>query len=239
MALQTNGLIIPRNMYLRLSIFNINGGSLESTASIVNKLKEMPVEFKERKYYEGFSDVDTDGNMISVYYTIGQPVNVQVMKDGAMKPQVIYSQGQCEYIIHVKEKYLECRGTSWVARRGLLPLTNMLGVEFTRVSLDENAMTTLCRDASMVKTVRIANLENPSLSRIELSGEILDSAEWSIYRRQGTIRYFKGYLDLPTGAKIDAEVTNKGSIVIYKHGIGIPAEDVIATVNMIKKLAQN
>jgi len=238
MALQTNGLIIPRGMVLPLRLFHINGGTLGSTPSVVNKLKEMPVEFKNRKYYEGFSDVDTDGKMISVYYTVGQPVTVQVMKDGEMSTQVVYSQGRCEYILHVKDNYLECRGTGWVTKKGLIPLMNALGVEFDGVNLDENSMVTLCRDAAMVKTVQISELDNPALSKIQLNGAILDSAEWTIYRRQGVIKYFRGFIDLPTGGQISAQVTNKGSMLIYKRGEGIPAEDVIAAVNMIKKLAK-
>ncbi|MBN1327950.1 MAG: hypothetical protein JXA54_00630 [Candidatus Heimdallarchaeota archaeon] len=239
MALQTNGLIIPRGMVLPLRLFHINGGTLGSSPSIVNKLKEMPIEFKDRKYYEGFSDVDTDGNMISVYYTIGQPITVQRMQDGEMSPQVVYSQGRCEYIIHIKEKYLECRGTSWVAKKGLIPLMNALEVEFDGINLDENSMVSLCKDAAMVKSVQIANLDNPALTQIQLNGEILDSAEWTIYRRQGTIKFFRGFIDLPTGGQISAQVTNQGSMLIYKRGEGIPAEDVIAAVNMIKKLAKN
>ena len=239
MALQTNGLIIPRGMVLPLRLFHINGGTLGSTPSIVNKLKGMPIEFKDRKYYEGFSEVDTDGNMISVYYTIGQPINVQRMQDGEMSSQVVYSQGRCEYIIHVKEKYLESRGTSWVSKKGLIPLMNALGVEFEGVNLDEKSMVTLCKDAAMVKSVQISNLDNPALSQIQLNGEILDSAEWTIYRRQGTIKFFRGFIDLPTGGQISAQVTNHGSMLIYKRGVGIPAEDVIAAVNMIKKLAKN
>ncbi|MCF2143485.1 MAG: hypothetical protein K9W42_07270 [Candidatus Heimdallarchaeota archaeon] len=238
MALQTNGLIIPRGMVLPLKLFQINGGSLGSASTIVNKLKEHPVEFKERKYYEGFSDVDSNGNMISVYYTIGQPITVHRMKDGEMTPQVVYSQGKCEYIIHVREKFLECRGTSWVVKKGLTPLMEILGVEFDGVHLDENSMVTLCRNAALVKTVQISDLDNPALSQIQLSGEILDSAEWTIYRRQGTIRYFRGFIDLPTGGQLSAQVTNKGSMLIYKRGVGIPAEDVIAAVNMIMKLAK-
>ena len=109
MALQTNGLIIPRGMVLPLRLYHVNGGSLGAASTIVRKLKEHPIEFKERKFYEGFSDVDTDGSMISVYYTVGQPITVQRMKDGEMETQAIYSQGRCEYIIHIKEKYLECR----------------------------------------------------------------------------------------------------------------------------------
>jgi len=100
-------------------------------------------------------------------------------------------------------------------------------------------MVTLCRDAANVKTVQISNLDNPSLSQIQLSGEILDSAEWTIYRRQGVIRFFRGFIDLPTGGQISAQVTNTGSMLIYKRGEGIPAEDVIATVNMIMKLAKS
>ena len=80
MALITNGLIIPRGMVLPLRLYHINGGSLGAASTIVNKLKQHPVEFKERKYYEGFSDVDSNGRMISVYYTIGQPITVQRMQ---------------------------------------------------------------------------------------------------------------------------------------------------------------
>lgn len=239
MALQTNGLIIPRGMVLPLRLYHVNGGSLGAASTIVRKLKEHPVEFKERKFYEGFSDVDTDGSMISVYYTVGQPINVQRMKDGEMETQAIYSQGRCEYIIHTKEKYLECRGTSWVSKKGLLPLMSILGVEFDGVNLSESSMVSLCRDAALVKTVQISELDNPALSQIQLSGEILDSAEWTIYRRQGVIRYFRGYIDLPTGSQISAQITNKGTLLIYKRGVGIPAEDVIAAVSMVMKLTKN
>ncbi len=239
MALQTNGLIIPRGMVLPLRLYHINEGSLGAASTIVNKLKQYPVEFKKRKYYEGFSDVDSNGRMISVHYTMGQEITVQRMKDDKLKTQAVYSQGQCEYIIHVKEKYLECRGTSWVAKKGLGPLMNILGVEFDSVSLNENSMVSLCRDAAMVKTVQISELDNPALSQIQLNGEILDSAEWTIYRRQGIIRFFRGHIDLPTGGQISAQITNKGTLLIYKRGEGIPAEDVIAAVNIIMKLAKN
>jgi len=239
MALQTNGLIIPRGMVLPLRLYHINGGSLGAASTIVRKLKEQPIEFKERKFYEGFSDVDTDGSMISVYYTVGQPITVQRMKDGEMETQAVYSQGRCEYIIHTKEKYLECRGTSWVTKKGLLPLMNILGVDFDGINLSENSMVSLCRDAALVKTVQISELDNPALSQIQLSGEILDSAEWTIYRRQGVIRYFRGYIDLPTKSQISAQITNKGTLLIYKRGVGIPAEDVIAIVSMIMEKAKN
>jgi len=137
MTLQTNGLIIPRGMVLPLRLYHINGGStFGSTTSVVNKLKEHPIQFFEQKYYEGFTDVDSDGSMISVYYTIGQPIVVQRMKDGEMSTQVVYSQGRCEYIFHTKEKYLECRGTSWVAKKGLITLMNILGVEFEGIQLN-------------------------------------------------------------------------------------------------------
>ncbi|NHJ03706.1 MAG: hypothetical protein EAX90_02705 [Candidatus Heimdallarchaeota archaeon] len=239
MALQTNGLIIPRGMVLPLRLYHINGGSIGSASTIVNKLKEHKVEFKDRRFYEGFSDVDSNGNMISVYYTIGQPITVQRMKDNELTTEVVFSQGRCEYIIHVKEKYLECRGTSWVAKKGIVPLMNILNVEFDGINLNENSMVTLCRDAAMVKTVQISELDNPALSQIQLSGEILDSAEWTIYRRQGIIRYFRGFIDLPTGSQISAQITNKGTMLIYKRGEGIPAEDVISAVNMLMKLAKN
>ncbi len=239
MALQTNGLIIPRGMVLPLRLYHINGGAIGAASTIVKKLKEYPVEFKERKFYEGFSEVDTDGSMISVYYTIGQPITVQQMKDGEMQTHVVYSQGRCEYIIHTREKYLECRGTSWVAKKGLVPLMSILGVEFDGVNLSENAMVTLCRDAELVKTVQISELDNPALSQIQLSGQILDSAEWTIYRRQGIIRFFRGFLDLDNAGQISAQITNNGTMLIYKRGEGIPAQDVIAAVSMIMKLAKN
>ena len=238
MALQTNGLIIPKGDYLLLRLYHIEGG-FGSTAAIVNKLKDNPVEFQNRKFYEGFDDVDTDGNMISVYYTVGQPITVQRMKGEELTPEIIYSQGRCEYIIHVKEKFLEYRGTSWVAKRGLIRLQEILGTEFKSVNLNENTMVTLCRDAALVKTVKIADLDNPALSRIELNGEILDSAEWTIYRRQGTIKFFKGFIELPNRKQINAQISNKGSMLIYKKGYGIPAEDVISAVSMLMKVAQN
>ena len=90
-----------------------------------------------------------------------------------------------------------------------------------------------------VKTVKIADLDNPALSRIELNGEILDSAEWTIYRRQGTIKFFKGFIELPNRKQINAQISNKGSMLIYKKGYGIPAEDVISAVSMLMKVAQN
>lgn len=239
MALQTNGLIIPRGMVLPLRLYHVNGGSLGSAQTIVRKLKEHPVEFKDRKYYEGFSDVDTDSSMISVYYTIGQPVTVQRMKDDQLTTEVVYSQGRCEYIIHTKEKYLECRGTSWVSKKGLAPLMELLGVEFNGVNLNDVDMVNLCKDAALLKTVQISELENQALNQIQLNGDILDSAEWTIYRRQGTIRYFRGFIDLPTGSQISAQISNKGTLLIYKRGEGIPAEDVISAVSMIMKMTKN
>ncbi len=103
----------------------------------------------------------------------------------------------------------------------------------------DSNMVSLCRNAALVKTVQISELDNPNLSQIQLNGEILDSAEWTIYRRQGVIRYFRGHVDLPTGSQISAQITNKGTMLIYKRGEGIPAEDVIAAVSMIMKLAKD
>ncbi|NHJ84007.1 MAG: hypothetical protein FK734_01010 [Asgard group archaeon] len=239
MALQTDGLIIPRGMVLPLSLYHINGGSLGSAKTLVDKLNEHPIEFKDRKYYEGFDDADTDGSMISVYYTIGQPITVQRMQGDELTTQVVYSQGRCEYIIHVKDKFLECRGTSWVAKKGLAPLMNILGVEFERVRINDDSMIEMCRDASMVKTIQISEIEDPALSQIQLNGNIMESAEWTVYRRRGVIRYFRGYLVLPTGGQLSAQVTNKGTMLIYKTREGIPAKDVIAAVDMVKKLTKN
>ncbi len=239
MALQTNGLIIPRGLVLPLRLYHVNGGSLGSAQTIVRKLKERPVVFKDRKYYEGFSDVDTDSNMISVYYTIGQPVTVQRMKDDQLTTEVVYSQGKCEYIIHTKQKFLECRGTSWVTKKGLAPLMELLGVEFDGVNLNDTAMVNLCKDAALLKTVQISELENQALNQIQLNGNILDSAEWTIYRRQGVIRYFRGFIDLPTGSQISAQISNEGTLLIYKRGEGIPVKDVISAVSMVMKMAEN
>ena len=125
MALQTNGLIIPRGMVLPVKLYRINGDGLGGKASVTEKLEKHPVEFKNKKFYEGFSEVDSDGKMISVIYTIGQPITVQRMKDGELTSQVIYSQGRCEYIFHLKEQFLECRGASWVAKKGLAPLRDL------------------------------------------------------------------------------------------------------------------
>ncbi|MFW9924260.1 MAG: hypothetical protein ACFFDW_13325 [Candidatus Thorarchaeota archaeon] len=240
MALQTNGLIIPRGMVLPLRLYHINGGSVGSASKITEKLAQHPVEFKERRFYEGFSDIDTNGNMISVYYTIGQPITVQRIKDGELTTEVVFSQGRCEYIFHVKEKYLECRGTSWVAKRGLAPLMELLGVEFDSVSLNEDAMLSLCKGAALVKTVQISELDNPTLSQIQLNGnDILETPEWVTYRRQGKVRYFRGYIDLPTGGQVSAQITNHGSMLIYKRGEGIPAEDVISAVSLLMEHAKN
>ncbi|MEA2071677.1 MAG: hypothetical protein U9O98_10370 [Asgard group archaeon] len=237
MALQTQGLIIPRGLVLPLRLYNINGGDLENVSTIIEKLQEHEIEFKENRYYEGFSEVETDGNMISALYTIGQPITVQRLKEEQLSTERIYSQGRCEYIFHVKEKYLECRGPSWVIKKGLAPLSTILAIEFENIILDEGAMVKLCRDAAEVKYVQISDLNNPALSKIQLDGQVMDSAEWSIYRRQGIIRYFRGYIDLPTGGQISAQVSNKGSVLIYKRGEGIPAEDVISAVRKIMKLA--
>ncbi len=239
MALQVNGLIIPRGMVLPLRLYHVNGGTLGSAQTIVKKLKEHPVEFKNRKFYEGFSDVDTDSNMISVYYTIGQPITVQRMKDDQITNEVVYSQGKCEYIIHTKQKYLECRGTSWVSKKGLVPLMELLGVEFDSVNLNDTAMVNLCKDAALLKTVQISDLENQALNKIQLNGDILDSAEWTIYRRQGVISYFRGFIDLPNRSQISAQISNKGTLLIYKRGEGIPAKDVISAISLVMKMAEN
>jgi len=238
MGIQTNGLIIPRGMVLPLSLYHVNNGTLGSAQTIVKKLKEHPVEFKDRKFYEGFSEVEVHGNMVSVDYTIGQPISVQRIKNDELTTEVVYSQGTCKYVFHIKEKYLECRGTSWVAKKGLAPLMEVFDVEFDGVSLNETAMVNLCKDAALLKTVQISELENQALSKIQLNGDILDSAEWTIYRRQGTIKYFRGFIDLPTGSQISAQITNKGTLLIYKRGHGIPAEDVISAVSMVIKMAK-
>ncbi|MBD3192381.1 MAG: hypothetical protein GF308_17210 [Candidatus Heimdallarchaeota archaeon] len=237
MALQTNGLIIPKGLMLPVRLYHINGDRVGSKNSIMEKLAEYPVEFKQRKYYEGFSEIDSDGKMISAIYTIGQPVNVQRLKDQELTRQVVYSHGQCEYIFHIKGKFLECRGASWVVKKGLNILSQLLEADFNAVRLDESAMVSLCRDAALVKAVDITDLDNPALQQIQLKGEILDSAEWTIYRRQGVIRYFRGLIDLPTGGQISAQISNKGSMLIYKRGDGIPAEDLIATIDLIMKMA--
>ncbi len=239
MALQVNGLIIPQGMVLPLRLYHVNGGSLGNAETIVRKLKEHPVEFKNRRFYEGFSDIDTDSNMISVYYTVGQQVTVQRMKNDQLIAEVVYSQGKCEYIIHIRERYLECRGKSWVAKKGLAPLMELLGVEFNSVNLNETAMIDLCKDAASLKTVQISELENPAISRIQLNGDILNSAEWAMYRRQGVIRYFKGYIELPSGSQISAQISNKGTLRIDKRGDGIPAQDVISVVSLVMKMAEN
>jgi hypothetical protein len=239
MALQTNGLIIPNGLVLPLQLFHINGGKLGRSETIVEHLKQHPVEFKKNKYYEGFSEVDSNGKMISVIYTIGQPIAVKRLKGDELSREVVYSQGRCEFIFHPKQKFVECRGPSWASKKGLGVLQNILNVEFETPNLNETAMVTLCKDATLVKSVQIADLDNPSLNKIQLSGEILDSAEWSIYRRQGTIRYFQGLLDLPSGNQLSTRISNKGTILIYKRGEGIPAQDVISTVKMIMKLANN
>ena len=239
MALQVNGLIIPQGMVLPLRLYHVNGGSLGNAETIVRKLKEHPVEFKNRRFYEGFSDIDTDSNMISVYYTVGQQVTVQRMKNDQLIAEVVYSQGKCEYIIHIRERYLECRGKSWVAKKGLAPLMELLGVEFNSVNLNETAMIDLCKDPALLKTVQISELENPAISRIQLNGDILNSAEWAMYRRQGVIRYFKGYIELPSGSQISAQISNKGTLRIDKRGDGIPAQDVISVVSLVMKMAEN
>ncbi|MHA1154996.1 MAG: hypothetical protein ACTSQK_02720 [Candidatus Heimdallarchaeota archaeon] len=239
MALQVNGLIIPQGMVLPLRLYHVNGGSLGNAETIVRKLKQHPVEFKDRRFYEGFSDIDTDSNMISVYYTVGQQVKVQRMKNDQLIAEVVYSQGKCEYIIHIRERYLECRGKSWVAKKGLAPLMELLGVEFNSVNLNETAMIDLCKDAALLKTVQISELENPAISRIQLNGDILNSAEWAMYRRQGVIRYFKGYIELPSGSQISAQISNKGTLRIDKRGDGIPAQDVISVVSLVMKMAEN
>ncbi len=239
MALQVNGLIIPQGMVLPLRLYHVNGGSLGNAETIVRKLKQHPVEFKDRRFYEGFSDIDTDSNMISVYYTVGQQVTVQRMKNDQLIAEVVYSQGKCEYIIHIRERYLECRGKSWVAKKGLAPLMELLGVEFNSVNLNETAMIDLCKDAALLKTVQISELENPAISRIQLNGDILNSAEWAMYRRQGVIRYFKGYIELPSGSQISAQISNKGTLRIDKRGDGIPAQDVISVVSLVMKMAEN
>lgn len=239
MALQVNGLIIPQGMVLPLRLYHVNGGSLGNAETIVRKLKQHPVEFKDRRFYEGFSDIDTDSNMISVYYTVGQQVTVQRMKNDQLIAEVVYAQGKCEYIIHIRERYLECRGKSWVAKKGLAPLMELLGVEFNSVNLNETAMIDLCKDAALLKTVQISELENPAISRIQLNGDILNSAEWAMYRRQGVIRYFKGYIELPSGSQISAQISNKGTLRIDKRGDGIPAQDVISVVSLVMKMAEN
>ncbi|MHA1463257.1 MAG: hypothetical protein ACTSQ0_09340 [Candidatus Heimdallarchaeota archaeon] len=239
MALQVNGLIIPQGMVLPLRLYHVNGGSLGNAETIVRKLKQHPVEFKDRRFYEGFSDIDTDSNMISVYYTVGQQVTVQRMKNDQLIAEIVYSQGKCEYIIHIRERYLECRGKSWVAKKGLAPLMELLGVEFNSVNLNETAMIDLCKDAALLKTVQISELENPAISRIQLNGDILNSAEWAMYRRQGVIRYFKGYIELPSGSQISAQISNKGTLRIDKRGDGIPAQDVISVVSLVMKMAEN
>ncbi|NHJ40715.1 MAG: hypothetical protein FK731_11845 [Asgard group archaeon] len=239
MAIQINGLIIPRGMALSLRLYHINGRALSNTTNIINKLKEYPVELKERRFYEGFSDIELNGNIITVAYTIGQPIRIQRLKDGELTTETLFSQGNCIYVIHPKEKYLECRGTTWVVKKGLPQLMEALNVEFDRISLDQESMNILCKEAIDVSSVLITDIRNHELTKIQLNGAVLKTSQWSIFRKQGTIRAFKGLIELTTGGTISTRITNEGSMLIYKKGDGIPVDDVDATVNTIMKLVNN
>jgi hypothetical protein len=239
MAIQINGLIIPRGMALSLRLYHINGRSMGSTANIVNKLKDYPVDLKEGRFYEGFSDIETNGNVIQVAYTIGQPIRIQRLKDGELTTETLFSQGNCIYVLHPKEKYLECRGTTWVVKKGLPQLMDILNVEFDQLAIDQQSMNDLCKEAIDVSSVLITDIRNHELTKIQLNGAVLKTSQWSIFRKQGTIRAFKGQIELTTGGTISARITNEGSMLIYKTGDGIPVDDVDATVNTIMKLVNN
>jgi hypothetical protein len=239
MAIQINGLIIPRGMALSLRLYHINGKSMGSTASIVNDLKKYPVDMKEGRFYEGFSDIETNGNVIQVSYTIGQPIRIQRLKDGELTTETLFSQGNCIYVIHPKENYLECRGTAWVVKKGLTQLEDKLEVKFNPLAIDQQSMNELCREAYDVSSVVITDIRNHELTKIQLNGEVLKTSQWSIFRKQGTIRAFKGLIELTTGGTISARITNEGSMLIYKTGDGIPVDDVDATVNTIMKKVNN
>lgn len=239
MAIQINGLIIPRGMALSLRLYHINGRPLGNTTSIINKLKDYPVELKERRFYEGFSDIESNGNIITASYTIGQPIRIQRLKDGELTTETLFSQGNCIYVIHPKEKYLECRGTTWVVKKGLPQLMEALNTEFDRIAIDQHSMNILCKEAIDVSSVSITDIRNHELTKIQLNGAVLRTSQWSIFRKQGTIRAFKGLIELTTGGTISTRITNEGSMLIYKKGDGIPVDDVDATVNTIMKLVNN
>ncbi|MHA1125164.1 MAG: hypothetical protein ACTSO7_09680 [Candidatus Heimdallarchaeota archaeon] len=239
MATETNGYVSHTGMVLPLRLYQINGGTVGSVNTVLNKIKSAPVEFKERKYYEGFDEWQIHGgDTVSVDYTVGQSIKVQRMKDNNIVSEQVYSQGKCKFNIHTRDKYLECRGTSWVVKKGLSLLMNVLGIEFAGIRLDDSSMVNICKKAELIKTVKISEMDNPGLSQIQLSGNIMESAEWAVYRRQGEIKFIRGDIILPNKEVISAQITNNGSMLIYKTGKGIPAKNVMSAVDMIIDLSK-
>lgn len=237
---QSGELINPSGMMLPLRLYKINGGPLGSAESIEYRLKNYPVEFKNRRYYEGFSDVELDNGIIRFQFTTGQEISVQTMRDMRFRQENVYSQGKCEYLFHLDKKFLECRGTSWVAKKGITLLQDLLGIEFEKARLSENAMSRLCRDAKLVKSVQISNIDDPNLEQIQINGDVLGTSQWSEYRPKGIIQYFRGHIKVPeNGRKLSVQVTNKGTMLIYKTRDGIAEQDVIYAVNMIMNLSEN
>ncbi|NHJ46663.1 MAG: hypothetical protein FK733_02635 [Asgard group archaeon] len=237
-----NGAIVPAGPALSLRVYFINGGRLDSAQKIVEKLKEFELEYlKADNYYEGFFKPTINGNLVEVEYYTGQLINIYTKNNGDLNPEPIYSQGKCEYIIHPKEKFLECRHTTWAAKKGLQLLYKALGVEFEPVVLSSDAMKDICKKAFKVTSVSIGGLDDDDdLSKFQLTGEnVLETTYWRMYSKRGTIKAVKGLIDLNSGGRVNVRITNKGSMLVYRDHTGsIDVNDIAALNKMVLDLAK-
>jgi hypothetical protein len=235
MSIEDNGTIIPSGTALSIKLFHINGGSLGSTSAIIKKLQDHEMFFKERSFYQGFSKIESNGNLVECEYYVGQPIKVYTYKDGKLESKPVFSQGKCKFIINPKEKYLVCRDSSWVVKKGLVQLANALGVEFDSVELSYNAMNQLCKEAEDVSGMTISNMKDHDLTSIQFTGGVTNFT-WRPYARMGNIKAVKALIELNTGGMVNARITNKGSMLLY--GSRIDRDDIDATIKMILRLAE-
>jgi hypothetical protein len=149
-------------------------------------------------------------------------INIYSKNNGSITADPVYSQGMCEYIIHPKEGYLECRHTSWAAKKGLSILSDALDVDFEDVYLDNTAMKEICDEAEEITYVALGDLgDTEDMSRFQLSGKnVLSTSYWKMYNREGRsrIKAIKGRIGLATGGEVNVRISNKGSMLFYKSG---------------------
>jgi hypothetical protein len=238
-----NGAVVPAGPALSVRVYVINGRRLGSAKNIVQKLNEHELYFKNvEKYYEGFFKPSINGDLVEVEYYTGQLINVYSKNNGDLRSEPIYSQGKCEYIIHPTDGYLECRHTTWVAKKGLRLLEEALDVEFEPVFLDSSSMKEICDKAFQVTSVSIGGLdESEDLSKFQLTGDnVLETTYWRMYSKRGTIKAVKGLIDLTSGGRVNVRISNNGSMLIYRNPNGyVDIDDIVALNKMVLDLATN